>query len=531
VKLAAGLAAVIVVSFTFSVLQTASDPTAAYFSPFTRAWELALGALVAVGTKWLLGIPRRIGAAMTWVGLTAIAFGALHFNSHTAYPGSLVAIPVVGACLVIAGGTTAPRRGAESVLGLAPARWVGKLSYSIYLWHWPILIIAADAAGTSSLPFRKNLIWLLVALGAAMISFYLVEAPIRRASLGRSRRTVGWAPIGLGVLLITVSLGVATFQLSTHGSRTAVNSSGRPQPFNPRDLPVPAPSVASLLLTVKAATHISSLPSNLTPPLADVSKDWGGPPGPCFPATAATTVPACVFGDPQGTHTMVLYGDSHAAMWFYPIDLIAALSHWRLVLLGKASCEPNLLPYGNPVGFGQPGGEFVQCDQWHSFALQRISQLKPNLVIVTQELASDPAGHGYPAKPWGQALVRTLEQIAVPANRIVVLGNEPILPVNPTLCLSRHTTDVQACSSPLALLLKESNAAESKATTHVGAKYIDVSHWFCHSTCPAVIGHYEVYFDRYHITLAYAAYLARVLASALAVPMSEVHSSSTAPGS
>ena len=102
-KLFAGLVVVIVVSFTLSVLQTASDPTVAYFSPFTREWELALGALVAISIRWLLRIPRMLGSAMTWLGLAAIAFASIEFDSHTAYPGALVAVPVVGASMVIAG--------------------------------------------------------------------------------------------------------------------------------------------------------------------------------------------------------------------------------------------------------------------------------------------------------------------------------------------------------------------------------------------------------------------------------------------
>ena len=93
------LTIVIIVSFTLSVTQTASSPTVAYFSPFTRAWELALGALVAVSTKWLLTIPKAVGAALTWLGLAAIAYGAVAFDSATTYPGYLVAIPVVGAAL------------------------------------------------------------------------------------------------------------------------------------------------------------------------------------------------------------------------------------------------------------------------------------------------------------------------------------------------------------------------------------------------------------------------------------------------
>ena len=516
VKLAAGLVTIIVISFTLSVVQTASDPTVAYFSPFTRAWELALGGLVAVGTKWLLAIPPTIGAVMTWMGMAAIAFGAIEFNSSTAYPGSLVAIPVVGACLVIAGGTPAPRWAAESVLGLSPARWIGKLSYSIYLWHWPILIIAADAAGKSSLPFRQNIIWLLVALGAAVTSFYLVESPVRRASFDRLGRTTRWAPIGLGVLMIAVSLGVATFQLNANdGQISASHSTANSKPFNPQAFPVPAASDAAVKRLVEMSARITSLPTNLTPPLADVPADWGGPAGPCWPANDQTTVPACTFGDPNGTHTMVLYGDSHAAMWFYPMDLIALLSHWKLVLLSKGWCPANMLPYGNPPGVGKPGGEYAQCDEWHQFALGRIRQLQPDLVIVTQELSDAPQGSSYTAKQWGRGMTRTLRRIPVPARNIVVLGNIPSLPMSPPLCLSRNTSNVQACSSPLPQYYASFDGAEEKAATQVGARYLSVTPWFCSVTCPAVIGKYEVYYDDYHVTRTYAEYLTLVLAKAL----------------
>ena len=101
----------------------------AFFSPFTRAWELALGALVAVGTTWLLRIPKLVGSVATWMGLAAIGFAALAFDSRTPYPGALVAIPVVGTALVIAGGMTVPRSGAESLLKHPPFRWLGKVSY------------------------------------------------------------------------------------------------------------------------------------------------------------------------------------------------------------------------------------------------------------------------------------------------------------------------------------------------------------------------------------------------------------------
>jgi peptidoglycan/LPS O-acetylase OafA/YrhL len=117
-KMAIVLVVVIVASYWLSVVQTASQPTAAYFSPFTRAWELALGALVAVATPWLKRIPAPGAALLTWAGLAAIAVAAFTFTAETPYPGSLVAIPVLGAALVIAGGVAAPRLGAEQLLKL-----------------------------------------------------------------------------------------------------------------------------------------------------------------------------------------------------------------------------------------------------------------------------------------------------------------------------------------------------------------------------------------------------------------------------
>jgi hypothetical protein len=109
----------------------------------------------------------------------------------------------------------------------------------------------------------------------------------------------------------------------------------------------------------------------------------------------------------------------------------------------------------------------------------------------------------------------TLGQIPVPANRIVVIGNIPSLPQSPPQCLSRNTTDVQACSAPLSSTIAGYNAAERVAAVHTGARYVDIIPWFCSTTCTGVIGRFEVYLDDYHITQAYSIYLARVLSDAI----------------
>jgi peptidoglycan/LPS O-acetylase OafA/YrhL len=499
VRLILGLTAVIAISFTLSVIQTSSNPIVAYFSPFTRAWELALGALVAVGTKWLLCIPNVVCSIMTWVGLGAIGVSAVAFNANTVYPGSLVAVPVLGAGLVIAGGVVAPRWGAESILGLSPFRWMGRLSYSLYLWHWPILIIAVESAGKSNLPFRQNAVWLLLALVASMATYTLIENPIRHARILSQR----FIPIGLGVILIAVSLGVATIGLDA--GITGVSA------------PIVPASMARVKQLVRGAPKLRVLPTDLMPPLAQAHQDWGGPPSSCSPSIGQTSIPnGCIFGDTRGKHTMVIYGDSHAGMWFDALNIIAKDAHWRLVDLWKGYCPADSLPYRNPPGWGRSGGVYAACDQWHRFAIHRINLLKPDLLVISQEIGAYYIP--YTPQQWQRGFEVTLKQLKTSKATVVVLGNIPLLPQNGPECLARHTADIQACSGSVRTFLTPYSQAEQAAAEMAGARYVNVTPWFCSTLCTAVIGRYDVYHDQYHVTATYTYVLERLLSRALRLP-------------
>jgi peptidoglycan/LPS O-acetylase OafA/YrhL len=204
-SLAGVVAGIIVASLAWSVWQTGRDATVAYFSPLTRAWELAAGALLAVAVPVVLHLPVRLGVACSIAGLLAITTAGVLFDRNTPIPGYAVALPVGGAFLAVAGGTIAPTRGLEPLLATRPLQWLGKRSYAWYLWHWPVLAIAAGRIG-HPLTVLENLGLCLFALGVAAISFSLVEHPIHRSS--RLMTRTPWLSVALGAVLVAGSFAM-----------------------------------------------------------------------------------------------------------------------------------------------------------------------------------------------------------------------------------------------------------------------------------------------------------------------------------
>ena len=412
-RLAIGLIIIFCGSLAFSIIDTSSNPTGAYFSPFTRAWELALGALVAVGTPWLLKVPSRIAAATTWAGLGAILAAAFLFTAKTAYPGSLVTIPVLGAALIIAGGVRAPRCGAEALLQLRPFRALGKLSYSLYLWHWPILIVAAEHDGSASPTVPGSLGWVAVALAASVASYVLVENPIRHAKI---LFRVRWSSVGLGAALIAITVGVVTFQ-SDVAIGSGIGVVKGIAPASPRaSIGGRAASLKDVLQLVRASDHITAVPENLVPPTSEAAlqqlSNLGDPPLACYSDDSPARVRGCTFGDRSGSFTMVLYGDSHAGMWFPDIEKIANRAHWRLIVLLGHSCALSWFPEPLPGPFG----DGAYCNRLHRFAVHTIKRINPDLLIVAQAVER-------PVNPeqWRRGLAQQLRQLSAP-NR-VELGN------------------------------------------------------------------------------------------------------------
>jgi peptidoglycan/LPS O-acetylase OafA/YrhL len=499
IRLGIVLGAVALASLAWSIHQTNFDATTAYFSPLTRAFELAAGGLLAVAAPSLRGIRPRIGIVLGWTGLATILATAFLFDAATAFPGSAAVWPVLATTFAIAGGVIAPGLGAETILRRQPFQWIGTLSYSLYLWHWPVLIIAAGAAGRE-LTVTENLLLYIPVVALSALTFAFVEDPIRVSSLlGNRPPTVS---IAFGAMLIAVTIGIASWFVAAHA---------RP----PDNAPMPeSPSADAVLQEVAEGAFVTDWP--VQPPRIE-NRAYSDE---CDVSRTERTSAACVHGNPDASRTAVVYGDSHAAMWIPAFDRIGAESDWRIVQLTKPGC-----PVADYPSYSQVlGRENTECAAFRDFTVETIEQIRPDVVIMSAarrtaivSVDGEPSRDGAViADAWEPGLAATLDRIAPHTGRMVLLGDMAYASESGTDCLTDHPTDVTRCTTPLAEAIHaDHNAMEARVAREHGAEYVDIIPWFCTDTvCPAIIGGLTVRHDALHISENYAVWLSNALAGA-----------------
>jgi hypothetical protein len=336
---------------------------------------------------------------------------------------------------------------------------------------------------------RALLMFLLGLIVALSVVVLVLLQPARIGRLVRTRR-------GLVVALSVSVVAVLVMSVDSADVSSGAAPTARPSALVP---------LATVLGVVKASRRIHVAPPDLTPSLAEASTDVGLPPpsSGCFASAVQSAMPACLFGDHEGNHTMVLYGDSHAGMWFQALDEIASRAHWKLIGLIKSSCPAAPMP------------NIATCADWQRYAIKRIKAINPDLLVISQ-WARDPITFGVrdPANQWKQYLESLLKSVASPTTTSVVIGQIPYL--QGTECLARGLPDVQRCSvSPRFSFVPPYNRAERAAALAEGARYIDVTPWLCAKRCSPVIANYDVYVDGDHLSTGYTLYLEGVLAQKL----------------
>jgi peptidoglycan/LPS O-acetylase OafA/YrhL len=511
------LSALVVISLAVSVQQTENAAPWAYFGSHTRAWELGIGALVAIGAGALRRTPKALAAVLTWGGLAAVVVAALTFDESTAFPGYVALLPVLGTAAVIAGGTSAEGWGAGRLIGTAPFRFVGKLSYGWYLWHWPVLMIW-PAAFVRDATIKTNLLFALAALGLAWVTYHLVENPVRMRPYLRSRARNGLA---LGLIL---SASAAAFALII-GQFTPPIPTGPATFDTAAEVASAADPRARIAEMITGSVGAAKLPKNLTPGVAEA-----GSQSPqiyddeCHVGyeTVEQDRP-CVYGDPNGAKTMYLIGDSHAAQWFPAVDDTAKAHGWKLVAMTKASCQlPQVLV--NNVVLKRP---YTECVSWRDQILQRVVADKPDMVVMASNDTDnggmvDAGGQTVPQRGqtddpvWVGAWQQTWQKLTgIP---MVLLQDTPYPSANAPECAAINPRRLMKCDRPTGKAVVEKNrrALVAKAAAQSGIRVINPTPWFCtDKKCPIVVGNVLVYKDNSHMTIAYSHAIAPLLGKAL----------------
>jgi peptidoglycan/LPS O-acetylase OafA/YrhL len=498
------LLGVIALSSYYSVTVTAHAAPWGYFSLHTRAWELAVGALVAVATGPLARLPRRAASVLGWLGLGATGYAAVAFTDTTAFPGSAAWVPVGGAALVVAAGC-GPRVGVERILGEPLMQCLGRVSYSWYLWHWPMLVLIPYAVGHDlTVAERVAVVWL--SLVAAVASYFAVENPARRLVMPNAR----WLGTGVALTAAVASCGalVVTFPPSTTGHGREV-----------RLAPVAwGKASAAVERAVARGVRTVAVPRNLVPQPQDAASSVpAASQNGCHAEFTSIAQGACVFGDKRATRTVVLFGDSHIEQWLPAFDTSARRRHWRVVSWTKAACPVAWLTVVIP-GLNR---EYTECDTWRARTIARIANLHPRLVVVGQ--SENIVSSAVSPDEFASRTVRTLDELRrrTPA-LIEYLGDIPVPNSDLPGCVAEHLDDVRPCTFLVrrAYTYPERHRALRPVIEAANVPLLDPKRWFCTATtCPAVIGNVLLYRDPTHMTVPYSTWLApmagRILDSAV----------------
>jgi hypothetical protein len=267
---------------------------------------------------------------------------------------------------------------------------------------------------------------------------------------------------------------------------------------------------------VNAAANTIDVPADLTPSLAGAFDDVpilysNG----CMDSFTSTELDPCISGDTTSSTSVVLFGDSHAAMWFPAIDNAAVQNSWKLYSWAKATCPPIELAVISP----DLGRAYDECTTWRDEVLQQISVIHPALVILGVARHYSPIyGFSVYGPDWMDGLAQMITEIRQMGSKVLVLGPIPKPAFSVASCLSENLDSVPTCLTPRGSGVDLSGMRDEENVVRAsGAYYIDTLWWFCseYSICPAIVDDTLVYRDDNHITATYAALLTDPLESAL----------------
>jgi peptidoglycan/LPS O-acetylase OafA/YrhL len=507
-------------SFAFALWLLKTNAPWAFFSLPTRAWELALGGLLAVSKTSLEKLPKLVARTLGAIGVAGVIISGLVMKETAPFPGIPALLPTMSAALVIIAGMQTIRSIPTRILNTPPLRFFGRISYSLYLWHWPVLVIPA-ALTITPLTLRQRILLALGSILLATITQRFIEDPLRKG------RAIGIKPRWNLITATALALTIATAAYATntqitnntHKTTSTATTEEKMKRLNALTNNLPT-QVADL--GGRAATVDFPVPADIDPSLATASTDRAVSykDGCHTQMNMAPSTKPCVYGNVNGTKTIVLFGDSHALSWDPAINQVATSKGWKMLSLTMSACTPADIPAWNP----STKSVMKNCDLWREAAIATIVAAKPYIVVIagTRGFATVDANNKVLADAarivaFHDGLIRTIDQIKTTAKHVILMQDTPAMSVNPPVCLATHRSSTLACATPVPKAISvDWQREEQLLASQESIKIIDPSFWICPtSPCPAVIGNLIVYSDPGHLTATFSGALSREMGNAI----------------
>ena len=525
-RISLALAVVIGGSLALSWLQTDTAGPFAYFGLHTRAWELGIGAALALLRPMLPLMTRGAAQGAALLGATMVVGAAVAMDESTPFPGTAALVPVLGTALVVAAGARLPDGVVSRTLSRPVPRYVGRISYAWYLWHWPVLVLATarwgeattgddGAAASSHAPATVVVAAVALSFVLAAASHHVVEQPLRRARfLVLSRRR----SLAAGGILVAMSLvASAGLVLST----TATGEQGTVA-APPTGTQAPAQQVEGSSTPVRGSTTPEIDPATLREPnTPEEAREDQPQVAPCYVGYEPTTVPAaeeCRVGPARGAErTIALIGDSHATAWYPAFRRAAEQRGWTLYFFGKSACPV----VDVEVRRAGTTARYDACSRWRENVLDRLDGIEGlDAVVIGRWMAYknstlQPDGSASSSSTvgsvWAAGAERTFDRLRRATDRVVVMEDVPWPVADVPSCLSEHRRDVEACAfsrsdrsgMDAALVAAEKSAAPD------AVRFVGMTDVICpQRTCQVVSPTGQImYRDEHHLTAGYSATL------------------------
>jgi len=506
---AAGTAVVLAILFlgsvVWSVVYTEADPSPAYFATTTRAWEFAAGGLLALVTRGPSGALARGGPAVritvAWLGFACIVVAAFGFSDATPFPSLTAGLPVVGALAVIWASAPQATGSPTSLLVVRPVQWLGDRSYSVYLWHWPVLVVASFVLGRSA-DLVERLVVLTVTLVLTEATTRWVERPVRFGAPSRWRpaRVLGLTAAAMTVVLLAAGMALPTAEARIVAEQVRIERLVATPP---------ACFGAAELLDADSCDAGAVTADDPDASVADA------PPERCITDIREAAFEVCEYGaeEDAAARTVALIGDSHAEQWLPAFVAAAESGGWRLLVVAKSSCPFSDAERTEPALSDEVLAQMRKgCLAWNEAALGLLASDRDIDTIVLAARARNPV-----AAPAGDrwqdvaaaAYVERWAEVPASVQHIVVLRDTPTMAADVLTCVRDEPTPETDCARDRDDALVEDpqyDAALESDDPRVSP--VDLTDALCSAdACSPVIGDLLAYRDSHHLSWFYAATL------------------------